>query len=279
MAQAVVLRQHDLDRVAAPLGLATEPEHDLAQPTRLSDRRALARDHHHEHRSPRSRARPGVSLSLIAPASPSTTVSAPGLRSRSRGRLAASPGSCRRLPRVRWRSGPVRGAGSITPGARCRGRLRRGVNASGPPLASSPAGVLMLRRVRAGASRRIGDDRVRWRGSRGTLAVGRGSAVRWFAAAGTVTPRLRRRSGTASTKCGHKPTPRARDLLWSGPRLRKARSGWPSLAANRRGSRLAIRRTEQLQGAARSPTTAASRPWRSAALAIEDGVCIGSAAI
>ena len=49
IAKAVVLRQHDLDRVAAQLKLATKPEHHIAQAARLRNRGALARDHHHEH--------------------------------------------------------------------------------------------------------------------------------------------------------------------------------------------------------------------------------------
>ncbi len=47
--QAVVLRQHDLDRVPTQLELPTEPEHHVAHTPRLRHRRTLARDHHHEH--------------------------------------------------------------------------------------------------------------------------------------------------------------------------------------------------------------------------------------
>ena len=46
---AIVLRQDDLDGVAAQLQLTTKPEHHLSQPAGLRDRRALRRDHHYEH--------------------------------------------------------------------------------------------------------------------------------------------------------------------------------------------------------------------------------------
>ena len=49
IAQAVVLGQHDLDRVAPQLKLPAEPEHDITEPTGVRDRRALGSDHHDEH--------------------------------------------------------------------------------------------------------------------------------------------------------------------------------------------------------------------------------------
>ena len=58
VAQAVVLRQDDLDRVAADLELASQAVHHVAQPPHFGDRSALGRDHHDEHAWP-SMPRPG----------------------------------------------------------------------------------------------------------------------------------------------------------------------------------------------------------------------------
>ena len=49
---AIVFRHDDLDRVAAQLQLPAQPEDHLSQPARLRHRRALGRNHHHEHGRP-----------------------------------------------------------------------------------------------------------------------------------------------------------------------------------------------------------------------------------
>ena len=52
VAQAVVLGQDDLDRMAAPFQLPAQPEHHLRQPAGLGDRGTFGGHHHHIHGHP-----------------------------------------------------------------------------------------------------------------------------------------------------------------------------------------------------------------------------------